>query len=188
MPVLNCQSTSIEGLEESSLRLLHTWGYKVNTRETSWWEKIQDEHTQNTGRWKLSEVQRFCDGVKRYADNIRKVWQLLDDCKTFREVLDFYHRVYPHAQRGGVQRLLELYRRAERAMKGTISLIWCAGDAGELSYFTCEYNCDCDHDCDCNCYCCYDSCYNDDCDHDYNCDYDYDYDRYCFYDWFHNED
>jgi hypothetical protein len=58
--------------------------------------------------------------MKRFADNIRKVWQLLEESKTFREVLDFYHRVYPHAQRGGVPRLLELYRRAERATEGTV--------------------------------------------------------------------
>ena len=29
-----------------------------------------------------------------------------------------YRRVYPHAQRGGVNRLLELYRRADRAIEG----------------------------------------------------------------------
>jgi hypothetical protein len=92
----------------------------VNPRETSWWEKLRDEHTQDTGKWKLCEVQRFCDGMKRFADNIRKVWLLLEESKTFREVLDFYHRVYPHAQRGGVPRLLELYRRAERATEGNV--------------------------------------------------------------------
>ena len=62
----------------------------------------------------------------RYSDNLRLLWLGLNadkSCaerpKPFREVVDFYHRVYyVGKQRGGVRRLLEVYRGRDRLLAG----------------------------------------------------------------------
>ena len=30
-------------------------------------DAVEDEHAKNMGRWRLSEVQVFCDGIRRYV-------------------------------------------------------------------------------------------------------------------------
>ena len=30
-------------------------------------DTVEDEHAKNMGRWLLSEVQLFCDGIRRYV-------------------------------------------------------------------------------------------------------------------------
>ena len=117
MPVSSCQSVGVGELVEEALKLLKSSGMQ-HAQDVNAWESLRDESNHNEEKWKLSEVRTFCDGVRRFGDNMRKVWQLLSEFKTFREILDFYLRIYPHAQRGGVARLLDLYRRAEKAADG----------------------------------------------------------------------
>eukprot|EP01041_Mallomonas_annulata_P003549 gene3549-7064_t len=64
-------------------------------------------------QWSLSEVQRFCDGIRRYRDDLRKIHPHLSNTRTYRETVDFFQRVYPHGRCGGARRLLRLFRRAQ---------------------------------------------------------------------------
>jgi hypothetical protein len=71
-----------------------------------------------TGSWSSTDVSLFCSSIQRFGDNLRKVWLLFDNSKTFKEVLDFYHRMYPYTQRIGVKGFISIYRRADNAKAG----------------------------------------------------------------------
>ena len=119
----------------------------------------EDDDAEAMASWTLAEVELFVSGIQRFGDDMRRIWQLLASKtatiprplavaassssssssssgggsarKSLAQVLDFYHRVYPHAAisslpgadntqlaEGGTERLLRIYRRAERAAEG----------------------------------------------------------------------
>ena len=71
-----------------------------------------------TGSWSSADVSLFCNSIQRFGDNLRKVWLLFENSKTFKEILDFYHRMYPYTQRIGVKGFISIYRRADNAKAG----------------------------------------------------------------------
>ena len=56
----------------------------------------------------------------RYGDNIRKIWLLsrFEQSRSLPQVLEFFHRVYPHTQQGDSKRLVLIHHRAELASAG----------------------------------------------------------------------
>lgn len=57
--------------------------------------------------------------LRRYGDNIKKVWELkFSDTKRLEEVHEFFLRIYPHTQLGGAKRVVTIYRRGELAAAG----------------------------------------------------------------------
>lgn len=85
---------------------------------------LQDMILHNSDRhdfasnWTAKEVAIFCSSIQRYGDNLRKVWLLFENTKTFKEILDFFHRVYPYTQRIGVKGFISIFRRADNAKIG----------------------------------------------------------------------
>lgn len=80
---------------------------------------LNSAHENKTHMWTADEAHAVSDGVRRYGDNLRKVWLLVEDTKTYQEVLDFFQLIYhPYSQRMGVRRLMDMFRRADRARNG----------------------------------------------------------------------
>lgn len=118
VPVSSCQSVEIGGLEEYALCLIHSSNHQAQ-RDSFSWDGLEELHNVYATPWSSREVELFCEGVKRHGDHIRRVWQLIEDTKSLRETLDFYLRVYPYAQRCGVDKFLMIFKRGERASEGT---------------------------------------------------------------------
>ena len=76
--------------------------------------------------WSSDEVETILDGIRRYGDDVKKVYNLLvsnndnknNVVRTFSEVLAFYHVIFPHAHSIGARKVISLFNRAERASQG----------------------------------------------------------------------
>ena len=117
----SCQPVELGGLVEYALCLVHSYNHQVQL-DTFHWDGLDEVHNVYATQWSSSEVERFCEGVRRHGDHIRRVWQLLEDTKSLRETLDFYLRLYPYAQRSGIEKFLLIFKRAERAAQGEETL------------------------------------------------------------------
>ena len=115
----SCQSAEMGGLAEYTLSLLHSSNHQASQDSISM-DDLESVHNMYATQWSSGEVEIFCEGVRRHGDHIRRVWLLLEDTKTLRETLDFYLRVYPYARRCGVEKFLQIFRRAERAAEGIV--------------------------------------------------------------------
>ena len=161
VPVTHCQSPGASNAEHIALRVIHANGYNLQKATAALAAVDQDdEDAAAMAAWTLAEVEQFVSGIQRFGDDMRRIWQLLASKavamppraaaaaaaaasssssssgggyirKSLAQVLDFYHRVYPHAAivplagadialhgEGGTERLLRIYRRAERAAEG----------------------------------------------------------------------
>ena len=107
------------GLAEYTLCLLHSVNHQASLDSISL-DDLENVHNMYATQWSSGEVEIFCEGVRRHGDHIRRVWLALEETKTLRETLDFYLRVYPYARRCGVEKFLQIFRRAERAAEGTV--------------------------------------------------------------------
>jgi hypothetical protein len=72
VPVSCCQSLGAGGYIDTALTLLHTSNHKT-PKNKNWIDEIDDEHTEDMAPWGATDVASFCDGVRRFGDNIRKV-------------------------------------------------------------------------------------------------------------------
>ena len=109
MPVSSCQPVELGGLVEYALCLVHSYNHQVQL-DGFHWDGLDEVHNVYATQWSSNEVEIFCEGVRRHGDHIRRVWQLLEDTKSLRETLDFYLRLYPYAQRSGIEKFLLIFK------------------------------------------------------------------------------
>lgn len=123
VPLSSCQPVELGGLVEYALCLVHSYNHQVQ-KDNFHWDGLDEVRNGYATQWSSSEVEIFCEGVRRHGDHIRRVWQLLEDTKSLREVLDFYLRLYPYAQRSGIEKFLMIFKRAERASQGEVKKVY----------------------------------------------------------------
>jgi len=117
VPPSSCIPFSVNYIE-GLLAITHNSNYVEVT------PSLQDMIMHNSDRhdfasnWSANEVAIFCNSIQRYGDNLRKVWLLFEKTKTLKEILDFFHRVYPYTQRIGVKGFISIFRRADSAKAG----------------------------------------------------------------------
>jgi hypothetical protein len=76
--------------------------------------------------WSSDEVETLLDGMRRFGDDVKKVYNLLvanndnknSVARTYSEVLAFYHFIFPHSHSIGARKVISLFNRAERAKQG----------------------------------------------------------------------
>ena len=68
--------------------------------------------------WSYLDVKLFCEGMKKFGGDLRKIWFALDRRRTMKDIIDFYYRIYPYGRDGGAQKLLRIYEARDAALKG----------------------------------------------------------------------
>merc|ERR1711871_56408 len=110
-----------EEVEYHAFKNVFSRSHNLNFNVGPLFESMLNEHSENLldmgiakgikrAEWTYEEVDIFCDGMKKYGDNLRLIWLLLSDTRSLEEVIDFYYRLYPHGMEGGFSSLYGIYQ------------------------------------------------------------------------------
>ena len=84
-------------------------------------DEVDADEKENVEKpWTYEEVNIFCDGIRRFGDNLRRVASLLSDTRTLVDVIDFFHHIHPHCQRGGTGRVKSIYKRSDYVIRKSL--------------------------------------------------------------------
>lgn len=115
-----------DGLQELSVPLRHVvevaWDYDDPAHKelsttgsfTTTTTTAADRKVTSNSRdlvWTYAEVQTFCDGIRRHQDELQRIYPYLQKTRSYKQVVDFYNRIYSHGRCGGARRLLRIFRR-----------------------------------------------------------------------------
>lgn len=135
VPISACMR-HMEGETEQALQLYRKHNGVVSTELIKEVDALVQTEASNVYKriWSSEEVKQFFFSIKRFGDNVKKVWELhFINLKSLEDVQEFFLSIYPHTQFGGTKRVIKVYYRAELATAGYPDGIDAVGEDDDIS-------------------------------------------------------